>query len=311
MASKLDFPGRVMEADPAARHSRGVRTLMLNVGRQCQLSCSHCHHRCSPEAEEAMPLDVMEAALALARRIRPEIIDVTGGSPELWPLLPELLHAASASRLPLRLRTNLMTLAEDEELAALLGSHRVTVLASLPGASDASVRATRGQGVFERSLRALEVLSRCGYGSEGGPVIELAWNPETGLPPAEIELEEEMRIRLEPLGVRIGRVRAIANVPLGKYRDSLQQRDMLEPYLTDLAGAFDTRALPSLPCRDGVEVGWDGTLFDCDFNLAAGLAVTDGPRTVWEALEDPGPLVGRRITFATHCFACTVGAGSG
>jgi hypothetical protein len=86
---------------------------------------------------------------------------------------------------------------------------------------------------------------------------------------------------------------------------------MLEPYLSELAEAFDTRALGSLPCRDGVEVSWDGTLYDCDFNLAAGLAVADGPRDIWEALEGPGSLVGRRIAFATHCFACTVGAGSG
>jgi radical SAM/Cys-rich protein len=286
---------------------------MLNVGRRCELSCSHCHHRCSPEAPEAMTHEVLEASLALADRLHPALVDVTGGSPELWPLLPELVKAARATALPLRVRTNLMSLADPEniELAESLASCDVTILASLPGTSDESVGAVRGRGVFERSLRALELLSSVGYGQDGGPVIELAWNPRGGLPRSESELEEEMAAFLGPLGVRVDRVRAIANVPLGRHGDMLRQADSLVPYLHELAEAFDARALPSLPCREGLTISWDGMLCDCDFNLAADMPLADGPLTVFDALSEPDALHDRRIAFASHCFACTVGGGSG
>lgn len=312
-ASRLDFSGRVTEADPAAHRCTRIRTLMLNVGRRCQLACSHCHHRCSPEATETMSADVAEAAIELARELNPDLVDVTGGSPELWPLLPDFVRLAEMAGLRLRLRTNLISLADpdNDELASMLATHHVTVLASLPGTSEETVGATRGAGVFDKSLRALEVLSRLGYGANDGPPIELAWNPLDGLPRPEAEVEREVCEYLEPLGVRVDRVRAIANAPLGKYRDSLRQQDSLEPYLIGLADAFDAAAIDSLPCREGVEVSWDGTLHDCDFNLAAGMPLVEGPRTVHSALADPGSLIGRRIAFATHCFACTVGGGSG
>ena len=320
---KLDFHARVLAVDPAAARSTRVQQVMLNVGRRCTLACTHCHLSCSPESTESMDASTMHAAVELIEHLSPELVDVTGGSPELWPHLRELIdllrkrgcgpERGGEPERSIRMRTNLVALDSPEArgLDEFLADRRVELLASMPGTSASEVSAQRGD-VFAQCLAVLQRLSALGYGDPRGPVLEVAYNPPAGgQSPAEVELERRFAKRFSAAGVRIGRVRAISNVPVGRFGEALSRDGVRTAYVHRLADRFNPLTVGALECRSTIEVAWDGRLYDCDFNLGAGLPVIDGPRTVSEALDDPEALVGRRLAFARHCFACTVGAGSG
>jgi radical SAM/Cys-rich protein len=292
---------------------------MLNVGRRCVLECTHCHLSCSPETTEAMDAETMRASLELVERLEPELVDVTGGSPELWPLLPELVEsldrdrAGDGTRPAIRVRTNLVALDHPAArgLDRRFAEHGVDLLVSMPGTAAVEVAPQRGD-VFAQCLTVLRRLATLGYGQPGGPALEIAYNPPAGRPaPDERALERRFATHFSAMGVRVGRVRAIANVPVGRFGEALSRSGGRSAYVHRLADRFNPLCVSGLECRSTIEVAWDGRLYDCDFNLGAGLPVADGPSTVNEALGDPAGLVGRRIAFAPHCFACTAGAGSG
>jgi len=312
-ADKLDFASRVTAVDEAYRRAASVNELMLNVGRRCDMACAHCHLSCSPITTETMSRATMLSSIALAKRIAPRLVDVTGGAPELWPHLRELIGGLTEAGLAVRIRTNLVALSREQcvGLAEFFADSNVSLLASLPGTTAKEVRPQRGESL-EASIGMLRELAALGYGSPGGPGIDIAYNPPLGkLPRAERDLSDEFSRRLSPLGVRIGRVRAIANVPVGRFGDGLARCGGYQAYLHRLADAFNPSSVPGLSCRSSVEVAWDGRLYDCDFNLGAGLPTADGPRTLADALADPEALCGRALAFGPHCFACTAGAGSG
>lgn len=314
-SDKLDFTSRLHAAEPAAGRAERIDWLMLNVGLRCDVACAHCHQSCGPQRTESMSRETMEHALALAEALLPETIDVTGGAPEVWPLLPELIERAKPLAPEVRVRTNLQSLAAAPALAELYARHRVTILASLPGTTAAEVAPQRGATAFERSLGALRELMELGYGMRGGPRLEIAYNPPVGsLPADEAALTarfSELLARLSPVAEQpsVG-VLAITNVPLGRAREALERNGGADAYIHRLADRFDAANALRLACRHGIEVGFDGRLYDCDFNLAAGLPTADGPTTVAEALLDPDAVARRTLAFGRHCFACTAASGS-
>ena len=291
----------------------GVDTLMLNLGLRCDLSCAHCHHACSPERPETMSRDTILAALRLAEELKPTLVDVTGGEPALHPHIRELVELAHAAGLPLRVRTNLVALARPDagDLPALFARTGTRLLASVP-VRPASVHGDPRTGnVWETSLRVLQHLAALGYGTDALS-LDLAHNPAIGeLPEAQIALEAEFRAALTVHGVRFNRMLSIANVPVGRLRARLRASGEDAAYDERLRQAFNATVVPELECRHGIEIAWDETLWDCDFNLAAGLPPATGPRTLAELIADPSALSKRRIGFGQHCFACTAGAGSG
>jgi radical SAM/Cys-rich protein len=297
-----------------------VDTLMVNVGLRCDIACAHCHQSSSPERTESMPRDTMLEALRLADIVRPTLFDITGGEPALWSHIRELVSRARAAGHVVRVRTNLVALARPEcsDLPAFFAENGTAIFASLPGKDADEVAAQRG-AVFDTSLDVLRTLAQLGYGRGDGLTLDIAYNPPAGqLPRSEKELAEEFRDKLAPLGVRFDRLRAIANVPVGRVASRLCTTGEYRAEIVRLARAFNPDVLGDLACRHGIEIAWDGALFDCDFNVGAGLPVVDGPRCLEEvlALADDGAdvravLAGRRVALAAHCFACTVGAGSG
>lgn len=308
-----DFARAVAEVDANASVPGHVETLMLNVGLRCDLSCEHCHHACSPARPEVMSRATLHAALRLAQTLRPALVDVTGGEPALYPHLRELLELAHAAHLPVRVRTNLVALSRPDaaDLPELFARAGTRLIGSLPGSVASEVTGNRAAAVWETSITVLQRLSAHGYGAGTGLELDLAHNPRVGeMPRAQDVLEAEFRAALSPLGVRFDHLLSIANVPVGRLRERLQERGRADAYAMRLRDAFNPAVVPVIECRHGLEIAWDGTLWDCDFNLAAGRPPAAGPLTIADLTSDPSSLHARRIAFGPHCFACTAGAGS-
>jgi len=318
------FAERVLSVSADADRPERIESLMLNVGLRCDAACAHCHHACTAERTELMSRDTMLGAITLAEKIRPDLVDITGGEPEVYAPLPELLTRLSDAGLAVRVRTNLVALARPEhaELPGLFADIGVQVLASLPGTSAAAIEAQRGSAWWESALAVLQRLTALGYGAGGGAggpsarrlILDLAYNPTAGeIARPQSELAAEFREVLTPLGVRFDSLLAIGNVPVGRMRALLRADGRYAEYVTHLADEFNPDVVDALGCRHGIEVAWDGTLWDCDFNLAARTRPTAGPLTLAELLgaaDLEALLATRRIGFGPHCYACTAAAGS-
>ena len=306
------FARAVADADPRALHATAIDTLMLNVGLRCDQACAHCHQSCSPARTELMSRDVMDAALVVADTVRPALVDITGGAPELNPHLGYLLTRLHEGGHPIRLRTNLTALLSEEAegLVELLVQVQAGVLASLPGTSAEEVAAQRGP-VFDRALEALRRLAGAGYGTQPALWLGIAVNQRADAPLDPATLEQRFRAQLTGgLGIPFDELVLITNVPVGRFRQQLRGESNLDGYVRELRGAFNSETLPRLACRTCIVVAWDGTLADCDFNLGSGVPLARGlPRHVSEF--DASVLTTRPVRFAEHCFACAADAGSG
>jgi len=320
-ATAHGFLSQLALADSGAIRAASLVTIMLNVTLRCDLACAHCHQSCSPSRTEEMSRETMLSALELTRLVRPALLDITGGEPELWPHLRELVALARSEGIAMRVRTNLVALSRSEaaDLPELFARNGVALLASLPGTSAEAIAAQRGRATFDRSITMLRKLDALGYGAGDGLTLDIAYNPPLGeLAQPESILTEQFRTALDPHGVRFDSLYAIANVPAGRYRQRLRAEDGLDSYLSTLAAAFNPEIARALECRHGLVIGWDGTLSDCDFNLGAGMGLAEGPRTLADLLAELriggasslDTLAKRRISFAAHCYACTAGAGS-
>lgn len=288
-----------------------AETLQVNVGLQCNQSCRHCHLEAGPDRTEAMAPDTMAEVEAFARRGPFETIDVTGGAPELVPGIEGFVERLAPLARRCLFRCNLTALAErgDGDLIALLRRHRVAVVASLPAANEAQTDAQRGEGTWARSLQGLRLLNEAGYGRMGtGLTLDLVSNPAGAfLPPSQRDAEARFRRELTRRSTSFDRLLTFANAPLGRFRRWLERSGNLEGYLSTLAERFNPCAVPGLMCRTLVSVAWDGTLYDCDFNLAAGLPLGGRASHVSQWGSPPGP--GAPVATGEHCYACTAGAG--
>jgi radical SAM/Cys-rich protein len=310
-------PGVEPFAKTLERHGLELRrshtqTLQVNLGLRCDLACRHCHLDAGPGRAEMMDRPTMEAVVALARRAAFQIIDLTGGAPELVPDLPFLIGELAPLAPRLMLRTNLTALAapEREGLLELCRACRVTLVASFPSTNAAQAEAQRGKGVPEASIAMLRRLNAMGYGvAESGLELHLVANPAGAfLPPAQGSLEEKFRRDAErKWGVIFNRLFTFANAPLGRFRRWLEESGNYEGYMQKLATSFNPCTVEGLMCRSLVSVAWDGRLYDCDFNIAASLPAGAAPRHVAECSAPPEP--GSPIATGDHCYACTAGAG--
>jgi radical SAM/Cys-rich protein len=309
--TETSFQRKIVDALGAPLRARGIELLMLNVGLRCTMECAHCHHACSPTRTEMMGPDTVDACIELAAALSPALVDITGGAPELNPDLPRLIAGLRDAVPQLRIRTNLTALRSPAhgQLIDLFAEQKVRVLASLPGATAPVVDSQRGVGVFAESFEALRSLNDRGYGDGDGLLLDIAYNPPLGeLPRSQASLEAEMRSRMAAEGIQFDRLLRIANVPVGRLAAGLRAQGMLDSYVESLVAAWNAETLPLLCCTRGIEVAWDGTLWDCDFNLAAGLPLAEGPRHISEF--DVESASKRRIAVGTHCFACTADEGS-
>jgi radical SAM/Cys-rich protein len=307
------FDQALADADLFPLRARPVEVLQLNLGKRCNQTCAHCHVDAGPDRTEVMPRAVLEASLAFLERSGVPTVDITGGAPELHPDFRELVTRAAGLGRRVMHRCNLtaILLPNYDDIPALLADHAVEIVASLPYFQARETDRQRGEGVFEESIEALRRLNRLGYGRGNGRVLNLVTNPVgTFLPGDQRALEARWKQQMEDrYGIVFDRLFAITNMPISRFLDFLERNGRTDEYLMRLAAAFNPAAAAGVMCRTTLSVGWDGTLYDCDFNQMLELpAAGSGPRTIFEATREG--LAGRVIVTGPHCFGCTAGAGS-
>jgi radical SAM/Cys-rich protein len=290
----------------------GISMMQVNLGLKCNETCIHCHVEASPDRQEVMDWETMFSVLGVLDEMEVGKVDLTGGAPELNPHF-KVFVTALCERTPLvQVRTNLTALAlpKTEDLPRFLAERRVRLVASLPCYTAENVRAQRGD-VFEASIAVLRTLNEYGYASRGGPELDLVHNPcGAFLPGPQDELEADYRRELgDRHGVRFSHLITITNMPIGRFANTLEASGRADEYGRALKEAFNPATVDTLMCRHQLEIGWDGTLFDCDFNLALRLPVDHGAPSHISRF-DAHALVSRRIVTGEHCFGCTAGAGS-
>ncbi len=301
---------------PALARGR-VRTLQVNLGRLCNQQCLHCHVAAGPRRPEVMDAQNLDLVMVTLERLPFEVLDLTGGAPELNPGFRRLVQRARGLDLRVLDRCNLTILGEpgQEDLATFLAEQGVEVIASLPCYLQENVDAQRGSGVFEASLAGLRQLNALGYGEPGsGLVLDLVYNPQgASLPPPQESLEADYRrVLLETDGVRFNRLLALANLPIGRFGSALLSQGRFHPYLDLLKGAHRESNTAAVMCRELVSVDWRGFLYDCDFNQQLGLPLGSVGPAGKVHLRDLGAirLEGAPIAVADHCYGCTAGQGS-
>ena len=260
-----------------------------------------------------MPWFVMEQVLEATEGCQCQWVDLTGGAPELNPNFRWLVTTLRRQGQTIQVRTNLTVLLEPgmEDMPAFLKEHQVRLVASLPCYLEENVCAQRGQGVYEKSIQAIRGLNALGYGSEAALSLNLVYNPRGPfLPPTQGALEKDYRRELgNRFGIQFTHLLTITNMALGRFKSELDRQDQRKGYLQLLRDSFNTKTVEGLMCRQQISIGWDGTLYDCDFNLALGLPVDHGAPDHIQSFR-ASRLRKRRIVTGEHCFACTAGAGS-
>jgi radical SAM/Cys-rich protein len=309
-----EFPEALGEAGLSPLRPTGIDILQLNVGKLCNQTCRHCHVDAGPDRREVMTRDTMAQCVDVLARTDIPTVDITGGAPELNPDFRWLVERCTELGRQVIDRCNLTILDVPSQRGTpeFLAQHRVEVVCSLPHYRAASTDRQRGDGVFEKSILALQRLNELGYGDGvSGLRLVLVTNPVGAfLPGAQASLEKEWKRELLRLhGIRFDALYCITNLPISRYLEWLVESGNLESYMQKLVAAFNPVAAAGVMCRNTISVGWDGTVYDCDFNQMLDLPVAPvGVRHIRDF--DLAALKARAIVTNRHCFGCTAGAGS-
>ncbi|HEX6564621.1 MAG TPA: arsenosugar biosynthesis radical SAM (seleno)protein ArsS [Chthoniobacterales bacterium] len=296
---------------------RRARTeiLQLNVGKLCDLTCVHCHVNAGPKRKEVISRETVHRIVNWLRKTNIPIVDITGGAPEMAPdfryLVEELRNIPQVETIIDRCNLTILLAPGYEWLAAFLAAQRVGIVASMPCYQPANVHAQRGDGVFDRSIRALQLLNGLGYAQQPALTLDLVYNPNGDfLPPDQTELEADYKRELKlNFGIDFNRLYTITNMPIGRFAAWLRHNGRLDTYMELLVKAFNPASISGLMCRNTLSVGWRGEVYDCDFNQQLGMRWRkEKPFFVWDL--DPNQLEGQSILLGNHCFGCTAGAGS-
>ena len=293
--------------------SAGIEVLQINVGKLCNQTCRHCHVDAGPGRREIMSRETMELCLAALSRTAIPTVDITGGAPELNPHFRWLVERARALGRHVIDRCNLtvLLLPSQTGLAEFLARHEVEITASLPYYTAEVTDAQRGEAVFDKSIEALRLLNNLGYGRQDSRLrLNLVYNPVGAyLPPEQAAIEAEFKQALLGFGVVFHRLYTMTNMPISRFLEYLLRSGNYDRYLAKLIRSFNPGAAAGVMCRYTLSVGWDGALYDCDFNQMLGLTTNHAaPRHIRDF--DPARLLSRRIVTGQHCYGCTAGCGS-
>ena len=293
----------------------GIEVFQMNMGKMCNQTCKHCHVDAGPDRKEIMSRETMELCLAALDKTTIPTVDLTGGAPEMNPDFRWLVEQLSARGKHIMVRCNLTIILANpkyHDLPEFFKQHRVEVVSSLPYYNARRTDTQRGDGVFEKSVQAIQMLNAVGYGQEGTDLkLNLVYNPAGAfLPGSQHTLEAEFKKELHrQFGIAFNQLFVITNLPISRFLDYLLTSGNYESYMEKLVQSFNPVAAQNVMCRNTLSISWDGYLYDCDFNQMLDLKVgTQSSQHI--AQFDINQLNHREIVVKQHCYGCTAGAGS-
>jgi radical SAM/Cys-rich protein len=302
----------------APLHRSAPEILQLNVGKLCNLTCTHCHVNAGPGRKEIITRDTLDRILPWFQASPLLTLDLTGGSPEMVPDFRRLIQSVRAMsprrRIMDRLNATILSEPGYEWVAEFLAENEVELVASMPCYEPKNVTLQRGEGVFDRSIAAFQQLNSLGYGKKPSLPLHFVYNPVgPTLPPDQAELEADYKSALlQHYGIQFNQLYTITNMPISRFAAYLKRQNALADYLTLLKDSFNPATIPGLMCRNTLNVSWLGEVYDCDFNQMLELSLhsplTSRPLKLWDL--DPQNIQLPSIRTAAHCYGCTAGCGS-
>lgn len=291
--------------------------LQINVGKMCNQVCRHCHVDAGPDRKEIMQWETMEHCMAALRTHPFRMLDITGGAPEMNPFFVPFIEAVRAEHptLDIWVRCNLTIIVSNKKYHSLpdfYKKNQITIVSSLPYFEEGKTDRQRGEGVFQKSITALKMLNDVGYGQpESNLHLHLVYNPAGAfLPGSQEELKQRFKeVLLSKYHLVFNDLFAITNLPISRFLDYLLSSGNFNTYMDKLIQAFNPMAIPGLMCRNTISVGWDGFLYDCDFNQMLEIPVTTS-KSSHISTFNPADMVNRSIAVGEHCYGCTAGSGS-
>ncbi|MBD2771269.1 arsenosugar biosynthesis radical SAM (seleno)protein ArsS [Iningainema tapete] len=302
---------------------KGISVLQINLGKRCNLACTHCHVEAGPKRTEELSFEICQQLIELIYRFpQIQIVDLTGGAPEMNYGFKALVEAARATGKQVIVRSNLTIYFVDGfgDLPEYFAQHKVRVVASLPCYLADNVDKMRGTGVFDDSIKALQLLNQQGYGKEPDLIVDLVYNPQLpqsekfSLTPEQSKLERDYKVFLqENFGIVFNNLFTITNIPVGRTKMYLERKKLYAPYLQFLESHFNSGTVENLMCRDELSIDYLGNVYDCDFNQMMNLPAKtrDGQNLTVAKLLEAGSLdLIDEVQTAAYCYGCTAGCGS-
>ena len=308
------FAERLKAIGLAPLKPTAITILQVNIGRMCNQTCAHCHVDAGPDRQEIMNRETMQQCLDALAQSQIDIVDITGGAPEMNPEFRWFVSRIKELGRHIIVRCNLTIIVANKkyhDLPDFYKENKVEVVSSLPFYNADRTDRQRGEGVFKESIRALQMLNRVGYGKPGtGLLLNLVYNPSGAfLPASQLQLESDFKRELKKnYDIDFNDLFCITNMPISRYLEFLLRSGNYEKYMDRLATAFNPSAAFGVMCRNTISVGWDGYLYDCDFNQMLDLRVNSAIDHITKF--DLQRLNNREIVVNQHCYGCTAGAGS-
>lgn len=292
-----------------------LEILQLNLGYMCNQVCSHCHVDAGPDRKEIMTKDTMEQCLEVIKTTKAHTLDLTGGAPEMNPNFRWFVEEASKAGIKdFIVRSNLTIILANKkyyDLPDFFKKYNVHVVSSLPFYKREKTDKQRGSGVFDKSIKALQMLNEVGYAQPGtGLKLDLVYNPSGAfLPTDEKAMERDFKKALkEDFNIDFDSLFTITNLPISRFLEYLIASENYEDYMYELVNAYNPAAVENVMCTNTISVSWDGWLYDCDFNQMLELKVASDIKHISDYNEET--LQNREIIISQHCYGCTAGAGS-
>ncbi len=307
------FSEKLDASDQSLTRTR-PKVLQINVGKLCNLTCVHCHVNAGPRRKEIIQRETIDRILEWLRENPLPVVDLTGGTPEMIPDFHYFVRELKGLGVHLIDRCNVTILVEPgyEDYIDFLAENEVEIIASMPCYSPENVNEQRGDGVFDRSIQALQLLNERGYGTTPELPLNLVYNPNgASLPPEQTALEADYKRELRKhFGIEFNALYTITNLPVARFASYLKREGALKAYMKLLVDSFNPASVSGLMCRDTINVDWEGAVYDCDFNQQMGMHLGEGnePLRLWDV--DLDTWLERPIRTASHCYGCTAGNGS-
>ena len=309
------FAQRLYSSNLLPLTSQTVDVFQINLGKMCNQTCAHCHVDAGPDRKEIMTRHTMEQILVAIDKSTAKTVDLTGGAPEMNPDFRWFVEQISMRNKHIIVRCNLTIIVANKKYNSLpdfFKHHKIEVVSSLPFYNADRCDAQRGNGVFEDSIKALKMLNALGYGVQGsGLVLNLVYNPSGAfLPASQLGLERQFKnVLKKDFDISFNALFAITNLPISRFLDYLLASGNFNAYLEKLGNAYNPLAAANVMCRNMISIGWDGNIYDCDFNQM--LELTVETKAVQHIQHyDETEILKRNIVVNQHCFGCTAGAGS-